>query len=149
MKRVTSFFVIAAVSALSLVAAGKLKLEDLPKPVQNTVKEQTQSATLAGLSKEVEKGKTMYEVETKVNGKSRDLLVDASGAIVEVEQETDLATIPAAAKAAIEKLAAGGKIGKVESVTQGTVISYETTITTPAGKKHEVAVNADGTPHKG
>jgi uncharacterized membrane protein YkoI len=133
---------------LTLVAETKVKLEQLPPAVQAAVKEQTRNASLVGLSKETEKGKTMYEVETKVDGKSRDVTLDASGSVVEIEEEVDIATLPAAAKAAIEKKAAGGRITKVEKLTAGPNASYEAAITSKSGKKTEVGVNADGTPHK-
>ncbi len=131
-----------------ITADTAVKMEDLPPAVQKAVKEQTKDANLVGLSKEREKGKTFYEAETKVSGKTRDLLFDASGAVVDVEEEVDLASIPAAAKAAIEKKSAGGTIEKVESVTHGQVVSYEAAIKTKAGKKIEYSVNADGSVHK-
>jgi len=115
----------------------------LPMPVQQTVKEQTKDATLIGITKEKEKGKTVYEVETKVDGKGRDILVDTTGAVIEVEQEVELDSIPAAAKAAIEKKAAGAKITKVETLTKGGKTTYEAAIT--KGKKtSEITVAADG-----
>jgi len=100
-----------------------------------------------GLNKEVEGGKTVYEVETKLNGHSRDVSLDAKGAVVEIEEETDIAAIPAPARDALTKLSAGGKMGKVETVTAGSAVSYETVVTR-GGRHKEVAVNADGSPHK-
>ena len=134
--------------SLMMLAATKVKLESLPAAVQAAVKEQTKNGTLVGLSKETEKGKTQYEVETTVNGKSRDVTLDNTGSVVEVEEEVDISAIPAAAKAAFEKRAAGGAITKVEKLTAGAVVSYEAAITLKSGKKTEVGVNADGTPHK-
>jgi uncharacterized membrane protein YkoI len=131
----------------ALSADTKVKMADLPPAVQAAVKEQTKTATLVGLSKETENGKTTYEAETTLNGKSRDVSFDKTGAIVGVEQEVDLDSIPAAAKAAIQKKVGSGKLKKVESVTEGKAVSYEATIE-KAGKSSEVGVNADGTPHK-
>ncbi len=108
----------------------------------------SRSATLVGLSKEVEKGKTTYEAETKVNGKSRDIEFDSKGAVLTIEEEIDLGTIPAAARTAIEQKAAGGTIKKVESVTHGGAVSYEAAVKTKAGKNIEIGVNADGSTHK-
>ena len=140
--------VVGSVLTASMMADTKMKVEDLPKAVQQTVKEQTKVATLVGVSKEVEKGKTMYEVETKFNGKSRDLMLDSNGAIDTIEEEVDLASIPAAAKGALEKKAAGGTIKKVETLTKGSTVSYEGTIKSKSGKNIEVGVNADGSTHK-
>lgn len=132
----------------AFAADTKVKLESLPPAVQAAVKEQTRNATLLGLSTEKEDGKTTYEVETKVNGKSHDVILDKTGAIVETEDEVDIETIPAAAKAALRKRAGTGTISKVEKVTAGSSVSYEAAIKTKAGKSTEAAVNADGTPHK-
>jgi uncharacterized membrane protein YkoI len=144
---------------LTMVAAGvipmallaqetKVQMKDLPPAVQKTVGEQTRSAKLRGLSKEVEKGKTYYEAETTVNGKSRDVLMDANGNVVEVEEGINLAAIPEPAQKALQQKAGPtGKILRVESVTKGTAVSYEAVIQ-KGGKKSEVAVNADGSPAK-
>jgi uncharacterized membrane protein YkoI len=112
------------------------------------MKGQTKGATIVGASKEREHGRMTYEVETKLNGKGRDLTFAADGSLLEVEQEVDLNSLPTAAKEAIEKKAAGETIKKVESVTRGSTTSYEADVSTKTGHSREVAVNADGSPHK-
>jgi uncharacterized membrane protein YkoI len=134
--------------ALTLSAESKVKLESLPAAVQAAVKQQTQNATLVGISKETEGGKTMYEVETKVNGKSRDMIIDPSGTVVEVEEEVALDSIPAPAREALQKKAGTNKIKKVELLTKGSATSYEAAIANKLGKTSEYGVNPDGTPHK-
>jgi len=138
----------ALLGAAAFAADTKVKLESLPPAVQAAVKQQTKNATLVGLSTEKEKGKTTYEVETTVNGKSRDLVLDKSGAVLETEDEVELNTIPAAAQAALQKRAGTGTITKVEKLTAGSSVSYEAAIKTRTGKTIEAAVNADGTAHK-
>jgi len=134
----------------AFAAETKVKLEDLPSAVLSSVKDITRDATLVGLNKEQEKGNTIYEVETKgSNGKTRDLLLDRTGAVIETEQEVDLDTIPPAAKLAIQKRLAGGTVQKVEKLTKGSSVSYEAAIKTKSGKNLEVGVNADGSAHKG
>jgi hypothetical protein len=143
-----TFTIILAIAALggALTAAEKkLQMKDLPPAVQKTVQEQTKGAEIKGLSKETERGVTSYEVETMVNGKHRDFLVSPQGAITEVEDETSIDSIPVAARAAIEKKAAGGKIGMVETMTRGSATYYEAGYTSKDGKKHEVLVKPDGT----
>lgn len=147
MKHIVNLAAAALLIIPALSADIKVKMADLPPAVQAAVKEQTKTATLAGLSKETENGKTTYEAETTVNGKSRDVSFDKTGAIVAVEQEVDLDSLPAPAKAAIQKKIGTGHLQKVESVTEGKAVSYEATIV-KGGKSSEVGVNADGTPHK-
>jgi uncharacterized membrane protein YkoI len=139
-------------SVLMLALAGvaaekKIQMKDLPPAVRKSVEDQTKGSVVKGLSTEVENGKTLYEVETTINGHGRDLSFDASGATVEVEEEVALDAIPAAAKAAIEKRTAGGKITKVETVTKGIVVVYEAAIKKGL-KTSEITVKADGSPAK-
>ena len=129
-------------------SAASLKLKDLPAAVQKTTQETLKGAEIKNISKETEKGVTQYEVETMLNGKHRDFNVDAKGKLLVVEEETDIATIPAAARAAIQKKAAGGKIGMVELFMRDGETLYEAAYTSKDGKKHEVLVKADGTETK-
>jgi hypothetical protein len=119
-------------------------MQDLPEAVQKTVKRETAHGKLRGLAKEVENGQTFYEAETTVNGTSRDILIDANGAVVEVEEATSLAKLPEAAQKAINAEARTGKLLSVEKVTKGAAITYEAAIQ-KGGKKTELAVGADGT----
>lgn len=122
----------------------KVKMKDLPKAVQKTVNEQSKGATVSGLSKEVEHGKTYYEVALKVNGHGKDILIDPAGAIVEVEEEVTFASLPPAVKTAIEAKAGKGRIVKVESITKNNaLVAYEAQVNT-AGKKSEIKVGLDG-----
>src|SRR5882672_1874602 len=90
--------IVLALSMADAVAADKkVQMKDLPAAVQNVVRqEEARGAKVVGLATEVEGGKTMYEIETTVNGRARDLLLDATGAIVETEEATTLDAVPAA-----------------------------------------------------
>lgn len=121
-----------------------VKMKDLPEAVRKTVQEQSKGATLRGLAKEVEDGKTFYEAELKVNGHNKDVLIDPSGAVVEIEEQVALAPLPAEVKATIQKAAGKGKITAVESITKNnTLEAYEAHVT-KAGKKSEIKVTPDG-----
>jgi len=122
----------------------RVKMKDLPKAVQQTVQEQSKGATLKGLAKEVEEGKTFYEAELMVNGHTKDVLIDPSGAVVEVEEEMPLTSLPAEVKAEFEKQAGKGKILKVESVTKGGTLAFYEAKIKKAGKTSEVKVGPDG-----
>lgn len=123
------------------------KLKSLPPSVQKAVAAETRGATIKGVDKEVEDGKTVYEVETVVSGRTRDLMFAADGTVLSVEEQSSLDAISAAARAAVEKQAVGGRVSTVEVVTRGTAVSYEAVVV-KGGKKTEVTVNADGTPAK-
>jgi hypothetical protein len=148
MKRI--ILVCLAIVALSGFAAGEKKyaLKDLPPAVQKGVEGELKGGEIKNISKETEHGVTQYEVETMLNGKHRDFNVDIKGSVVVVEEETAFESIPAAAKVAITKKVADGKLGMVETVLKGGESTYEATYTTKAGKKHAVIVKADGTETK-
>jgi hypothetical protein len=145
-----SFIVILVAGLLGAASASaqekKIKRTDLPPAVEKTVAAQSAGATVRGFSQEKEKGQTYYEAEMTVNGHSKDLLVDANGAIVEVEEEVAIDALPAAVKAGLQSKAGGGKIVKVESLTKhDKLVAYEAKVTTN-GKKSEVQVGPDGKP---
>jgi uncharacterized membrane protein YkoI len=151
MSRTRSWCIAMSVAALGVAGAdaqdASAKLKGLPPAVQKAVAIETRGATIKGVAKEVEAGNTVYEVETLVNGRTRDLLFASDGALLVVEEQASLDTIPAAARAAIEKRAAGGRITTVELVTRGSAVAYEAVVV-KGGKKSEVTVNADGSPTK-
>ena len=138
---------VAMLSLTLFAAETRVQMKDLPPPVQKAVEEQIKTAKLRGLSREVEHGKTYYEAETTVNGKSRDILMDSTGAVVEVEEATAFESIPEAAQRALRTKAGSGKILSVEAVTKGSVVSYEAVIQ-KNGRKSEIAVNSDGSVNK-
>jgi uncharacterized membrane protein YkoI len=142
----------AAVAIVMLAAAGivfaadqKTTLKNLPPAVKATVDAESKGATIKGISSEKENGKTVYELETLVNGRTRDLMIDGAGKVFVVEEQLDIDKAPAAVKAALE---AKGKIQVLESVTEGGTTHYEGRVQTRAGKKLTVELAADGTPIK-
>lgn len=153
MRALTSLL---AVSSLVLVAFGgsvvaqekpgrHLKLDALPPAVQRTVQGILKGATIKNIGKETEHGIEQYEIETVLNGKSRDFNVDTRGHLLVVEEETTLGAIPAAARAGILKAVAGGRLTSVETFTKsGRASMYEASYTDRSGKRHEVLFDADG-----
>ena len=132
-------------SAVVLASEVAIKMKDLPAAVRKTVEELSKGATLRGLSKEVEAGKTYYEAELKVDGRSKDVLIDPTGAVVEIEEQATLDSLPELARVAIEKHAGKRKIVSVESVTRNSnIVAYEAKVQ-GTGKTSEIRVAPDGT----
>ena len=133
-------------AGLAVAQEKKIKRSDLPPAVEKTVVAQSAGATVKGFSKEVEKGQTYYEAEMIVNGHTKDILIDPSGAIVEVEEQVAPDQLPAEVKSGLKAKAGEGKIVKVESITkQEKLVAYEAQVT-KGGKKSEVQVGPDGKP---
>ena len=155
MKRILAIWAIAALT-LSVraqqnsdaVPSKKLELKNLPPAVQRTIRDESKGAEIRHIGKETEHGAAQYEVETMLNGKHRDFEVDMKGTLLVVEEETTFEAIPAAAKAAILKKVADGKLGMVELFKRRGETMYEAAYRSKGGKKHEVLVKADGTETK-
>ena len=132
--------------AVAEVQEKKIQRADLPPAVEKTVAAVSQGATIKGFSREVENGQTLYEAEMTVNGRSKDVNIDSSGAVVEVEEQVAMDSLPADVKEGLQAKAGEGKIIKVESITKhDRLVAYEAQVRTQ-GKKSEVQVGPDGKP---
>jgi len=136
--------------ALAQEAKGKsLQLKDLPAGVQKTVRDNLKGGEIKNIGKEKEDGIEQYEIESVLNGKSRDFNVDAKGNLLLIEEATSIDAIPAAARAGILKKVADGKLTSVETFTKtGQPMLYEAAYTDKSGKTHHILVKADGTETK-
>jgi len=151
--RVPQNFAIAVIAATLCAISSpaeehekKINRSDLPAAVEKTVAAQTQGATIRGCNEEKENGKTYYEAELTVNGHSKDILIDPAGAIVEIEEQVVLTSLPAAVQSGLQAKAGSGKLGKVESITKrDKIVAYEAKVTTN-GKRSEIQVGPDGKP---
>lgn len=143
---------LAVLGSVALIATGslgqekKIQRSDLPPAVEDTVAAQSRGAVVRGFSMENENGKTYYEAEMTVNGHGRDVLIEKSGAIVEVEEQVPFDSLSASVKEGLQAKAGKGKIVKVESVTKhDQLVAYEAKVLT-GGKKSEIQVGPDGKP---
>jgi hypothetical protein len=138
--------VAATIFAVALVASAEKKVERsaLPKAVEKTVAEQSQGATIKGISSETEDGVFEYEVEMTVDGHGRDIAIAKDGTLLEIEDEVAINTLPANVQSALTAKAAGAKITKVESLTKkGKLVAYEAA-TLKGSKKGEIQVGPGG-----
>ncbi len=142
-------WVITASLLLCALAVGqekKIKRSELPAAVEKTVAAVGRGATVRGFSREDENGKTYYEVEMIVNRRSKDVLIDANGDIVEVEEDVPIDSLPAEVKEGLQARARKGKLQKVESLTKhGKLVAYEAHVITD-GRRSEVQVGPNGAP---
>jgi hypothetical protein len=121
-----------------------VKMKDLPAAVRQTVREQSRGAKIRGLSVETENGVTNYEVELQVNGHGRDVLIDPSGAVVSVEEQVALASLPADVRATIVKSAGGGRVVIVESISKGGAVEAYEAHVRRGRRTVEIKVGPDG-----
>jgi len=139
----------AVIIVLWLTAAAqaqerKLTRAQLPPAVEKTVAAESQGATIKGFATELEKGRHLYEAELEINGHSKDISMDKSGKIVEVEEEVTKDSLSADVQNALKAAAGKGTIGKIESLTKnGKLVAYEAHVTT-GRKRSEIQVGPNG-----
>ena len=145
--RIVILIVFAAVLFSAAVAQEKkIKRSDLPPAVEKTVAAESKGATIRGFAQEVENGQINYEAELMVNGHSKDISMDATGAIVEVEEQVAIDSLPAAVKDGLQAKAGQGRLVKVESIVKhDKLVAYEAQIMKD-GKRSEGQVGPDGKP---
>jgi hypothetical protein len=121
------------------------KFEALPQAVQETARAHMDNGFPVSITSAKGERGWDYQVNTRLNGKYHDLVIDEKGKLVAVKDETDLASIPAPAKAAIEKQATASKIVTLERVTESGQVSYGAVVKDDAqGTFVQIRVAADG-----
>lgn len=151
--------IIAATIALGWVAGlaradeEKVPLDKVPAAVLKTVKDKYPGATIKEASKEVDKGKTTFEVAIEHEKKALDLALKADGTLLEIEQAIAAKDLPTKVADALKKKFPGGKIDRAEKITSfedgKEETEYEVVVAEPGKKAVEVVVEPDGTIEEG
>lgn len=139
------------VLSLCLILAGlaaaqerKITRSQLPVAIANATARLSREGTMRGFSEEKENGQIYYEIEMTVDGHSKDVLLDSSGTVVEVEEQLPIESLPAGVRDALQAKAGKGKMVKVESIRKhDRLVAYEAQVTHD-GRKSEVQVGPDG-----
>ena len=121
------FLMTLAVAAATLAYDGDTfaaRFDALPQAVKDTARANMENTFPVSIAAAKSEQGWDYQINTRLNGKYHDLVINAAGKLVAVKDETDLASIPAAAKAAIEKQASSARIMALEKVTEGGQVSY-------------------------
>jgi hypothetical protein len=144
--RICVLIVSSMLAGSALAQERDIKRSELPAAVEKAVVEQSKGATIRGFSEEKEDGQTTYEVEMLENGHSKDVQMDANGAVIEVEEQVDLRAVSTDVRAGLQTKAAKGRITKVESIKKNDkLVAYEAQVVT-GGERSEIQVGADGKP---
>ena len=122
----------------------RTQMKNLPAAVKATVQEQSKGARVRGLSVETENGKKIYEAELFVSGHNKDLLIDAEGKVIEVEEQIALSALPPAVKAELLKQAGKGRIVIIEAVTKGDALEFYEARVRSGLKIREVKISPAG-----
>jgi len=102
-----------------------LKKKQVPHAVIAAFQSAYPKATIRGYSREKEKGKTYYEVESVEGQTTRDILYNPDGTVAEIEEGIAIADLPAAASEALRTKFPGAVITSAEKITRGDITEYE------------------------
>ena len=123
------------------------KFQKLPKAVQATANAHMGEAIPVGVASSQHGEGWDYQINTRLNGRRHNLVIDEKGRLLAVKDEMDAAALPAAAISGLKEQAGSAKIVRVEKVTEGAAVSYGAITKDDAqGTVLEIRVGADGAP---
>jgi hypothetical protein len=136
-RRIFAVLMAGLLVAGSAVARGKkINRSELPAAVEQALQLHSPGATIKHLSLENNHGQIYYEAKMKVNGHSKEVLINPNGEVLMVKEQVPVSSLPPEVKAGL-KAKAGflgpvGRIDKVETITrEGRLEGYEARVDTP------------------
>src|SRR5262245_26910546 len=131
MKRHRHKLATSCVLAILASATGALSEEQeiscdaVPRPVRAAFEKAFPKATIKECAKEVEKGKTAYEISSIEGGTRRDVLFYADGRLIVVEEVIPVESAPDPVQQAVRKMYPGSEIRLAEKITRDGAVLYE------------------------
>jgi hypothetical protein len=127
----------------------EIPIDQVPQVVQDAAKAKFPGAEWRGAAKEVEEGKTVYEMSITHKEHKMDVTFKSDGTLVLVETEVPEKELPAAVLQAVKDKYPDAKIDLVESVQKGPEVKkevdyYEFHLTAADKKSIEVEVDGKG-----
>ena len=144
---VAAVFVLPA--AVSRAGDEPKDLDKIPKAVMDALKAKFPKAKINKWSKETEKGKVVYDIEFKQDGRKAEADITEDGTIQNFEKEFDAKDLPKAVTEAVEKKYPKSKIKEVMEITEikekkEVHGGFEIVLETADKKEVEVTIAKDG-----
>jgi hypothetical protein len=140
---------LAALVSLGVMGAGAsaqeqaIKCDKVPAAVTAAFKAAYSKATIRDCSKEIEKGKTAYEISSIEDKTRRDILYHEDGTVIVVEEAIPEGDLPEPVRLAIGKKYPKGPITLAERLTRDSTVSYEIRVK-HRGKTLELIYDPEG-----
>ncbi len=143
---VLSSLVCLSLTIVSMAGAQETRIAraDVPAPVLAAFVKSFPKAKIVGYAKEVENGKTLYEIESKEGTMTRDASFNPDGTLAVLEESLPESDLPKPVADALKKNHPKAQLVLAERVTEGKKIFYELHLKQD-GKSHEAKFNPDGT----
>jgi uncharacterized membrane protein YkoI len=127
----------------------KITADKLPPKVTESMKTRFPGAMVTQITKELENGETVYDIEMTIGGKKHEMDCKEDGTIVDIQNEVATSALPAAGATAIKEKYPGSTIKEVGEILvvkdkKETRDHYEVMIETSDKKEVEVTISLDG-----
>jgi hypothetical protein len=134
---------ILAGATSALAQEQKISCTAVPTAVREAFAKAFPKATIKGCAKEVEKGRTSYEISSTEGETRRDVLFYADGRLIVVEEVIAFGSVPEPVQQAVHKRYPGGEIMLAEKLMRDATVLYEFRIK-HRGKLVEVVFDPGG-----
>ena len=125
------------------VSVKKISKKEIPPEVMNAFVAKYPGAEIKGQEKQIREKVAFYQIASVDSGKSRDVLFQADGVVVEVAESVEEGQIPQNIRTAVKQKYPDAAISNVFWVTRGQHVEYEISLET--GKKTtDVVANLAG-----
>jgi hypothetical protein len=139
----TFVLLLATGSGLKAQQTHQKSKNEIPVVILQAFKQAYPNAMIKASSKETEKGKVVYEIESVDGTLNRDLLYSPDGKVLEIEETIPSATLPMAITQSIAKEYPKSEIKKAEKVTVGEIITYELVVSS-ANRAYSITLDPNG-----
>jgi len=141
---------IALVGTVVLAQGEKLDPSKLPPKVADAVKARFPGAMITQVTKELENGVVVYDIEMTRAGKKHEMDCKEDGTLIDLQNEVPSTELPAGAADAIKKKHPGSTIKEVGEILvakdgKETKDHFEVIIETAEKKEVELTIKLDGT----
>jgi hypothetical protein len=121
--RVTKAIAVAIVGAfLVALAAGasatRIKKTELPEAVREAVDREAPGAHIGTCWRLAGDGEAKYEVDLKVHGRKKGLIIASDGELLTVQEEVDWQDLPSSVQESLQRVARDNDIEEVYSISQ-------------------------------
>jgi hypothetical protein len=143
-KLATSGILTILATATSVLAEEQeISCDAVPWAVRTAFEKAFPKATIKECSKEIEKGKTAYEISSTEGETRRDVLFYADGRLIVVEEAIPIESTPDPVQQAVRKMYPGGEITLAEKITRDGAVLYEFRVK-HRGKQVEIVFDSSG-----
>jgi hypothetical protein len=118
--------VVCLVGATSVLAQEQeIPCDDVPSAVRAAFERAYPKASVNSCAKEVEAGKIAYEIASREGGTGRDVLFEADGGLILVEETVAFRDVPDPVQRAVHEMYPDGVITLAEKIMRDATVLYE------------------------